>query len=42
VTSATPVSLTPATSGSAPPPNVGATSAMPSSAADPDAEVALT
>jgi hypothetical protein len=39
-TSATPVSLTPATSGSAPPPNAGATSATPSSAVDPEAEVA--
>jgi hypothetical protein len=39
-TSATPVSSTPATSGSVPPPNAGATSAMPSSAADPEAEVA--
>jgi hypothetical protein len=39
-TSATPVSSTPATSRSVPPPNAGATSAMPSSAADPEAEVA--
>jgi hypothetical protein len=39
-TSTTPISMTPATSGSAPPPNAGATSAMPSSAADPEAEVA--
>jgi hypothetical protein len=39
-TSATPVSLTPATSGSAPPPNAGATSATPTSAADLEAEVA--
>jgi hypothetical protein len=38
--SATPVSSTLATSGSVPPPNAGATSAMPSSAADPEAEVA--
>jgi hypothetical protein len=39
-TSATPVSLTPATSGSVPPPNAGATSATPSSVVDPEAEVA--
>jgi hypothetical protein len=39
-TSATPVSSTLATSGSMPPPNAGATSAMPTSAADPEAEVA--
>jgi hypothetical protein len=39
-TSATPVSLTLATSGSVPPPNAGATSATPTSAADPEAEVA--
>jgi hypothetical protein len=32
--------MTLATSGSAPPPNAGATSATPSSAADPEAEVA--
>jgi hypothetical protein len=38
-TSAAPV-LTPATSGSMPPPNAGATSATPSSAVDPRAEVA--
>jgi hypothetical protein len=38
--SATPVSLTLATSASAPPPNAGATFATPSSAADPEAEVA--
>jgi hypothetical protein len=41
-TSAMPVSSTPATSGSLPPPNTGATSAMPTSAADPEAEVAYT
>jgi hypothetical protein len=40
VTSATPVSSTSVTSGSVPPPNAGATSATPSSAADPEAEVA--
>jgi hypothetical protein len=34
------VSLTPATSGSMPPPNAGATSAMPTSATEHDAEVA--
>jgi hypothetical protein len=39
-TSATPVSSTLATSGTMPPPNAGATSAMPTSAADPKAEVA--
>jgi hypothetical protein len=39
-TSATLVSSTPATSGSMPPPNAGATSATPTSAADPEAEVA--
>jgi hypothetical protein len=39
-TSATPVSLTPATSGTMPPPNAGATSAMPTSAMEHDAEVA--
>jgi hypothetical protein len=39
-TSATPVSLTPVTSGSVPPPNAGATSATPTSAADPEAKVA--
>jgi hypothetical protein len=39
-TSAMPVSSTPATSGSMPPPNAGATSATPTSAADPEAEVA--
>jgi hypothetical protein len=39
-TSTTPVSSTPATSGSVPPPNAGATSATPTSAADPKAEVA--
>jgi hypothetical protein len=39
-TSATPVSLTPATSGTMPPPNAGATSATPTSAADHEAEVA--
>jgi hypothetical protein len=40
LTSATPVSLTPATSGSMPPPNTGATFSVPTSATDPDAEVA--
>jgi hypothetical protein len=40
MTSAMPVSSTPATSRSMPPPNAGATSAMPASAADPEAEVA--
>jgi hypothetical protein len=39
-TSATPVSSTPATSGSMPPPNAGATSATPTSATEHDAEVA--
>jgi hypothetical protein len=39
-TSATPVSSTPATSGLMPPPNTGATSSAPTSAAVPDAEVA--
>jgi hypothetical protein len=39
-TSTTPVSMTPATSGSAPPPNAGAIFATPSSAVDPEAEVA--
>jgi hypothetical protein len=39
-TSATPVSSTPATSRSMPPPNTGATSSVPTSAAVPDAEVA--
>jgi hypothetical protein len=40
VTSAMPVSSTPVTSGSVPPPNAGAASATPSSTADPEAEVA--
>jgi hypothetical protein len=39
-TSTTPISLTPATSGSVPPSDAGATSAMPTSAVDRDAEVA--
>jgi hypothetical protein len=39
-TSAMPVSLTLATSGSMPPPNAGATFATPTSAMEPDAEVA--
>jgi hypothetical protein len=39
-TSATPVSSTPATSGTMRPPNAGATSAMPTSATDAEAEVA--
>jgi hypothetical protein len=39
-TSAMPVSSTPATSGSMPPPNAGATSSTPTAAADPEAEVA--
>jgi hypothetical protein len=39
-TSAMPVSSTSATRGSVPPPNAGATSATPTSAADPEAEVA--
>jgi hypothetical protein len=38
--SSTPISSTPATSGSVPPPNAGAASATPSSAADHEAEVA--
>jgi hypothetical protein len=38
-TSATPVYSTPATSGTMPPPNAGATSATPTSAVDPEAEV---
>jgi hypothetical protein len=40
LTSAMPVSLTPATSGSMPPPNTSATSAAPTSATEQDAEVA--
>jgi hypothetical protein len=40
VASSTPISSTPATSGSVPPLNAGAASAMPSSAADREAEVA--
>jgi hypothetical protein len=36
----TPISLTPAMSGSVPPPNAGAASATPTSAADREAEVA--
>jgi hypothetical protein len=40
MTSATPVSSTLATSGTMPPPNAGATSATPTSAVDPEAEVA--
>jgi hypothetical protein len=39
-TSATPISSTPVTSGSMPPPNAGATSATPTSAMEHDAEVA--
>jgi hypothetical protein len=39
-TSAMPASSTPATSGSMPPPNAGATSAAPTSATEHDAEVA--
>jgi hypothetical protein len=39
-TSSTPISSTPAMSGSVPPPNAGAASATPTSAADHDAEVA--
>jgi hypothetical protein len=39
-TSATPISSTPATSGSMPPPNAGATSSTPTATADPEAEVA--
>jgi hypothetical protein len=35
-----PISSTPPTSGSMPPPNTGAASAMPTSAADQEAEVA--
>jgi hypothetical protein len=38
--SSTPISSTPATSGSVPPPNAGAASAMPTSAVDREAEVA--
>jgi hypothetical protein len=40
MTSTMPVSLTLATSGSMPPPNTGATSSMPTTTADPEAEVA--
>jgi hypothetical protein len=40
MTSSTPVSLTPMTSVSIPPPNTGATSSTPTAAADPEAEVA--
>jgi hypothetical protein len=40
VTGTTPISLTPVTSGSVPPPNAGAASATPTSAADHEAEVA--
>jgi hypothetical protein len=40
MTSATPVSSTPAKSGTMPPPNAGATSTMPTSAVDPEAKVA--
>jgi hypothetical protein len=39
VASSTPISSTPATSRSVPPPNTGAASAMPTSAADREAEV---
>jgi hypothetical protein len=39
-TGTTPISLTPATSGSVPPPDAGAASATPTSAADREAEVA--
>jgi hypothetical protein len=39
-TGTTPISSTPATSGSVPPPNAGAASATPASAADREAEVA--
>jgi hypothetical protein len=39
-TATTPISLTPATSGSVPPPNTGAASAMPTFTADREAEVA--
>jgi hypothetical protein len=40
LTSAMPVSSTPATSGSMPPPNAGTTSSVPTSAMEPDVEVA--
>jgi hypothetical protein len=40
MTSSTPVSSTPTTSASMPPPNTGATSSTPTAAADPEAEVA--
>jgi hypothetical protein len=40
MTSSTPVSSTPTISASMPPPNTGATSSMPTAAADPEAEVA--
>jgi hypothetical protein len=40
VTGPAPISSTPATSGSVPPPNAGAASATPSSAMDHEAEVA--
>jgi hypothetical protein len=36
----TPIPLTPASSGSMPPPNAGATSSAPTSVVDPDDEVA--
>jgi hypothetical protein len=39
-TSSAPVSSTPTTSASKPPPNIGATSSTPTAAADPEAEVA--
>jgi hypothetical protein len=39
-TSSTPVSLTPTTSASMPPPNTGATSSTPTNSTDPEAEVA--
>jgi hypothetical protein len=39
-TSTTPISLTPATSGSVPPPDAGAASATPAFAVDREAEVA--
>jgi hypothetical protein len=39
-TSSAPVSLTPTTSASKPPPNTGATSSMPTVVADPEAQVA--
>jgi hypothetical protein len=39
-TSSAPVSLTPTTSASKPPPNTGATSSTPTIAADPEVEVA--